>query len=64
MKKAPMTQSTLAALMLALTLGAATSNTFSSQLPADDCPQSDMLIYNANVYTASDEHWRAQALAV
>jgi len=59
-----MTQSTLASLMLALTLGAATSNTFSSQLPADACPQSDMLIYNANVYTASDEHWRAQALAV
>jgi len=59
-----MTQSTLASLMLALTLGAATSNTFSSQLPADACPQSDMLIYNANVYTASDERWRAQALAV
>ncbi|MEY2907875.1 MAG: hypothetical protein RLZZ602_398 [Pseudomonadota bacterium] len=59
-----MTQSTLASLMLALTLGAATSNTYSSRLPADDCPQSDMLIYNANVYTASDERWRAQALAV
>ena len=59
-----MTQSTLASLMLALTLGSATSNTFSSQLPADACPQSDMLIYNANVYTASDERWRAQALAV
>jgi predicted amidohydrolase YtcJ len=64
MKKAPMTQSTLATLMLALTLGAITSITHSSQLPADDCPQSDMLIYNANVYTASDEHWQAQALAV
>jgi len=59
-----MTQSTLASLMLALTLGAATSHTFSSQLPADACPQSDMLIYNANVYTVSDERWRAQALAV
>jgi len=59
-----MTQSTLASLMLALTLGAATSHTNSSQLPADACPQSDMLIYNANVYTASDERWRAQALAV
>lgn len=31
---------------------------------ADDCPDSDLLLHNSRIYTADDDRWTAEALAI
>jgi predicted amidohydrolase YtcJ len=35
-----------------------------AQVQNDRCPSSDLLIHNTTIYTANDNHWQAEALAI
>ena len=56
--------SILLVLLTALSASLAVQPSVAQEVSTDRCPQSDLLLENAVVYTADDEQWSAEAVAI
>ena len=56
--------SILLVLLTALSASMAVQPSVAQEVSTDRCPQSDLLLENAVVYTADDEQWSAEAVAI